>query len=66
MPKTENALKKYVESIEQFQIRRIKNIARWLRETKPCVREWELVRAAGLRKEFIEKHKKLIQKEILN
>lgn len=63
MPKTQKALDDCLESVEQFQIRRIKSVARQLRETKSCVKEWELIRAAGLRKEFIEKHKKIIQKE---
>jgi hypothetical protein len=63
MPKTQKALDDCLESVEQFQIRRIKSVARQLRETKSCVKEWELIRATGLRREFIEKHKKIIQKE---
>lgn len=64
MPKTQNEINNYVESVEQFQVRRIKYIAKQLRESKPQIKEWELVRTAGLRKKFVQKHKIIIEQEI--
>jgi len=58
MPKTQKALNTYIESIEQFQIRRIRYIAK----TNPSFKEWELIRAAGLSRKFVEKHKEFIKK----
>lgn len=63
MPETEKALKEVVELTEQFQIRRIKFVARCLRETKSSIKEWELVRASGLKKKFAIKHEKIIEQE---
>jgi hypothetical protein len=64
MPKTENALNNYVESVEQFQVRRIKYFASRLRKSNPSIKEWEIIRAAGLRKEYAEKHRKVIKQEM--
>ncbi|PWU70438.1 TnsD family Tn7-like transposition protein [Gracilibacillus dipsosauri] len=63
MPKTQTVISEYVESIEQYQIRRIKRIARSLRESNPFFKEWELIRVAGLKKKFVQKHKSLIEYE---
>lgn len=64
MPQTEIVLTNYVESIEEFQVRRIKHITSLLRESKSSIKEWEIVRAVGLRREFVEKHKVIIKQEI--
>lgn len=63
MPETEKALKEVVETTEQFQIRRIKIAAKSLWETKSSVKEWELVRAAGLQKKFAVKLGEIIEQE---
>ncbi|MEH7125591.1 TnsD family transposase [Bacillus sp. JJ1773] len=63
MPETEKALKEVVESTEQFQIRRIKFVARCLRKTKSSIKEWELVRATGLKKKFANTLEKIIEQE---
>lgn len=63
MPETKKTLKDIIESTEEFQIRRIKYIASCLRETKPSIKEWEIVRAAGLKKKFAVKLKEIIKEE---
>lgn len=64
MPKTEQVIYDVVESLEQFQIRRIKAVAIELRKSNPSLKDWELIRAAGLRKEFADKHRNIIKLEI--
>jgi predicted transcriptional regulator len=64
MPKTEKALNKNVETLEQFQIRRINLIASRLRESNPSFKEWELIRLSGLGKKYVEKHKEILKKII--
>ena len=64
MPQTKKVLNENVESLEQFQIRRIKYVASRLRENKTFIKEWELIRAAGLRKEYAEKYRGLIEQEV--
>lgn len=62
MPKTKRMLDILVEPVEQFQIRRIKNVASSLKQTTPNVKEWELIRVAGLKRKDVEKFKDIIQK----
>ncbi|WP_084380379.1 TnsD family Tn7-like transposition protein [Sutcliffiella cohnii] len=64
MPKTTKALDKHIETVEQFQIRRLKFIASELRESNPSIKEWKLIRKVGLRKEYVEKHRKIIEQEM--
>ncbi|WP_051428343.1 TnsD family Tn7-like transposition protein [Bacillus sp. J33] len=64
LPKTREALEKHVESIEQFQIRRIKYFIGELKKSKASLSEWEVIRAAGLKSEFADKLKHIIIKEI--
>lgn len=64
MPKTLVIVNKSIESVEQFQIRRIKNVVSDLRKTNASIKEWQVIRAAGLKKEFAESLKEIINKEI--
>ncbi|EKN70401.1 TnsD family transposase [Schinkia azotoformans] len=64
MPQTKKVLNENVESLEQFQIRRIKYVASRLRENKTFIKEWELIRVAGLKKEYVEKYRGLIEQEV--
>jgi hypothetical protein len=66
LPRTRAALNKVVESVEKFQIRRIKHATSCLRRTNPIIYEWQIVRMAGLREKYAEKHKELIQHEVLD
>ncbi|MGI8386586.1 TnsD family transposase [Robertmurraya sp. P23] len=63
MPKTQQILDKVVESIEEFQVRRIKHVAKELKITNSVIKEWELIRRAGLKGEFVEMHKDVIKSE---
>jgi hypothetical protein len=65
LPKTEEVLNEVVESVEQFQIRRIKLIASQLKETNSKIKEWELIRAVGLSKKYSDKHQEIIQRILL-
>ncbi len=53
-----------IESIEEFQIRRVKYVAQQIREREELVREWMIVREAGLRPGYSEKVKQAIEAEI--
>ncbi|QHE59786.1 hypothetical protein FHE72_01080 [Rossellomorea vietnamensis] len=64
LPKTKKVLEEVVESIEEFQIRRIRNIASKKREAREEVKEWEIIREAGLRPEYIGLMSETIQNEI--
>ncbi|MCM3006707.1 TnsD family transposase [Priestia koreensis] len=64
MPKTKQVISEVVEPLEDFQVRRIKHIAKELKKTNPSIKEWQLIRAAGLKKEFVDKHKRIIQCEV--
>lgn len=65
MPETWKVLQEVAESTEQFQIRRIKFVAKRLRESKSSIKGWEIVRAAGLKKKFAIKLEKIIEHEAL-
>lgn len=64
LPNTKEVLNESLESVEQFQIRRIKYIVGSLRNTKSDIKEWEVIRAAGLKRQYAEKLKNIIQQEI--
>ncbi|NMP07615.1 TnsD family Tn7-like transposition protein [Paenibacillus polymyxa] len=64
LPLTSKALNESVESLEQFQIRRIRRTIKRLLERQPTVLPWEVKRAAGLRKVFELKYEELIKEEI--
>ena len=50
LPLTSQLLEKICESVEEYQIRRIKLVAERLNEEKGSFKRWELVRAAGIKK----------------
>lgn len=64
MPNTKKVLNESVESIEQFQIRRIKYVISSMRKTSSNIKEWQVIRAVGLKREYAEKLKNIIQQEI--
>ncbi|WML50583.1 TnsD family Tn7-like transposition protein [Neobacillus sp. PS3-34] len=64
LPKTKELLNQSIESVEQFQIRRIKNVIRGFNKTKSSIKEWEVVRAAGLKTHSAEKLRTHIHEEI--
>jgi hypothetical protein len=64
LPKTREVLNKVVETVEQYQIRRIKYAAAYLKRTNPTIAEWQIIRMAGLREKYAEIHKELIRSEI--
>lgn len=66
MPKTKKVLTESVESTEQFQIRRIKYIVENMRKNNSKIKEWEVIRAAGLKTKYALQFKKIIQHEISN
>ncbi|MCY9661295.1 TnsD family Tn7-like transposition protein [Paenibacillus chondroitinus] len=53
LPETMAALERHIESVEQFQIRRLKWAARKQRGTYP-LKKWELIKTAGLRSNYSE------------
>lgn len=60
LPETAKQLDKVVESVEEFQTRRIKLKAAELRKTSAVIKQWELIRASGLKKKFVEIHREQI------
>jgi hypothetical protein len=64
LPRTKALLELYVESLEQFQIRRIKTIVLNMKNTRAHIKEWEVIRQAGLKKKDAEKLMYIIQQEI--
>ncbi|MDR7002822.1 TnsD family transposase [Neobacillus niacini] len=64
LPRTKKLLDLYVESIEQFQIRRIKHIVLNMKKTSVYIKEWEVVRQAGLKKKDVEKLNNIIKQVI--
>jgi len=51
LPKTSKLLNEICETVEEFQIRRIKFVAERLYENKGVLKRWEVIRGAGIRKE---------------
>lgn len=64
MPEVEKILQEKIESVEQFQVRRVKNIIKEFKRSKANIKEWEVIRAAGLNRKYAELHNVLIQEEI--
>ncbi|MGL6337660.1 MAG: hypothetical protein ACRC80_00800 [Waterburya sp.] len=64
LPQTKAYLEKVTETIEDFQIRRIK----WAVETLDCqgeeIKEWKILRLAGLREDLSAKVKKFLEEII--
>ncbi|GKU76627.1 hypothetical protein L3i20_v210240 [Paenibacillus sp. L3-i20] len=53
-----------VESLEQFQIRRIKWAVQHLMKQKMNVQAWEVFKVAGIKQKFEDKYRSLIEEEI--
>lgn len=51
LPKTEHYLKHVVESVEKFQIRRVKTICRRMINANEDIKKWKVIRRAGLNKD---------------
>lgn len=64
LPMTQGALNEVVESLEQFQIRRIKWAVQHLRKQKMSVQAWEVFKVAGIKQKFEKKYRILIKQEI--
>ncbi len=64
LPQTANQLNTVLETMEDFQERRINIKAAELRNTSAVVKRWELIRASGLRETFIDNHRDIIDKHI--
>ncbi|WP_081751109.1 TnsD family Tn7-like transposition protein [Paenibacillus sp. FSL R7-277] len=60
LPETSKQLDSVVESVEEFQTRRIELRTLELKKTNTLVKQWELIRASGLRRNFIESHREQI------
>lgn len=64
LPMTQEALNEVVESLEQFQIRRIKWAVQHLMKQKMNVQAWEVFKVAGIKQKFEDKYRSLIEEEI--
>ena len=64
LPKTKKLLDDVTESIDDFQIRRVKYVAKQIRDREELVREWKIIREAGLRPGFSEKVQQAINNEV--
>lgn len=60
LPETAKRLNVVVETVEQFQVRRINLRALELKKANEVVKRWELIRASGLKENFIEIHRDVI------
>jgi len=65
LPETKALIDKYCESIEDFQIRRVKYVGAILRQKQIRVMKWEVVLAAGLRPGYSERVNEQINIELL-
>lgn len=66
LPLTQQRLNVLVETTQQFQARRIKQRAFVLEQTQLVLSEWEIFRAAGIRKEYHKYHEALISDIIMH
>lgn len=60
LPESAKQLEAVLESVEEFQTRRINRRAVELMNTSAVIKRWELIRASGLKGEFIEIHREQI------
>jgi hypothetical protein len=65
MPLTKTKLNSVTETIKDFQIRRIRIRAMHLRRTQGSFKQWELVRAAGLKSKLESEIKTCIYSEVV-
>lgn len=64
LPKTNNFLKSSVESVEDFQCRRIRWVAKVLNSRGEQVRDWKIIRIAGLKSGFSKKIANEIEQQV--
>jgi transposase len=64
LPNTKKALGSVTETVEAFQIRRVKYIINYLRDRGEFLSEWKIVRKAGLKQVFTDEVRAVIQSEI--
>ncbi|TYS57324.1 hypothetical protein FZC74_16670 [Sutcliffiella horikoshii] len=64
LPKTKLFLESRLESIEEFQMRRIKEVIKKLMLNRGVVKEWEVIRESGLKPKYANKHKQFIKRRI--
>ncbi|WP_186431374.1 TnsD family Tn7-like transposition protein [Clostridium sp. BSD9I1] len=66
LPKTKEIIEQFKESIEDFQIRRVRKVVNDLIKNGDDISEWKIYRKAGIRKDCSEKVKNEIQLSISN
>lgn len=66
VPLTTAFIQQVVETLEEFQIRRVKYVAEELRRDKELVLQWRIIRKAGLRPSFSEAVAQEIRLECIN
>lgn len=66
LPNTSFLLEKICEGVEEYQIRRIKLVTEQLYEDKVALKKWEILKKAGIRKEFETSLIPIIDKIIAN
>lgn len=64
LPKTKALMDDIIETIEQFQIRRVYRVCDKLYEEKGTLRKWKIVRLAGLRSGYSSKVDEMINENI--
>ncbi|MNM65091.1 hypothetical protein D3C81_765150 [compost metagenome] len=65
LPKTQLVLKRFNETIKDYQIRRIKNNVRLIYRKEGMPKLWRVKRISGLKKEVSARYEGLIEEEIL-
>lgn len=66
LPKTKEVIEQFKESVEDFQIRRVKKIVNDLIKNEEHISEWKIYRKAGISKDCSEKVKNEIRLSISN
>lgn len=60
LPETAKQLDIVLETVEDFQIRRVNHKAVELKNANAIIKRWELIRVSGLKEKFIETHREVI------
>lgn len=55
LPEVKKFLDKHIETIEEFQLRRVMNCCNTYNKTGNEIKKWQVLREAGIRKEYAEK-----------
>jgi len=61
LPKTAKVIRKHLESIDDFQVRRVKHVVNQMHEEREVVLRWKIIRAAGLKPGFSDVVNKAIE-----